>query len=188
MENTNKRFSNIFDTIEAFRFSFGQYKGKTLEEIKDNSDCVEYLKWYRKKIKKGFKNPKAKKYEAYNKRGLLEIENYLISIGEKIELTNFEEKVEENLKVDINNSKEKIEEDIEIDINNLEEKNFLELLNIMNESILLSFDEKVQNTKFIKKEYKDYLCLRFGRILYIELLEKQDKKTLIKIIQFLNKR
>lgn len=164
---------NSFDTIEAYRFSFGQYKGKSLEDIKDKDDAVEYLKRYRKKLKKELRNPKAKKYAPYNKRGLKEIEEYLISIGENIELTNIDELENEN------NTTPKIEETSF----SYEDLDFKSLIQIFEEKILDRYDEKFQSKKFIRNEYKDYLCLRYGNLTYIELLENQNKDILIQIIQ-----
>lgn len=189
------RIYNSFDTIESYKFSFGQYRGKSLDDIKENDDAVEYLKWYRKKIKKEVKNPKALKFQAYNKRGLKEIEDYLVSIGEPIEITNFEEletNIESTKNEEIDKTKneeidkiveEKIEENIEsIKESNLSNLSFKQLLNLMEEKILERYDEKFQSRKYIRQDYKDYLCLRYCNLTYLELLEKQEKNYLIKII------
>lgn len=160
---------NSFDTIESYRFSFGRYRGKSLEQIKDNEDAIEFLKTYRKKIKKEIKNPKAKKYFHYNIRGLKEIEEYLISIGENIEISSIEL---------IETSKEEVQEENK----NYLDLSFKQLLSIFEEKILDKYDEKFQSKKFIRNEYKDYLCLRYGNYTYIELLENQNKDILINII------
>lgn len=165
-----KRFYSSLDTIEEYRFSFGQYKGKSLNDIKDNDDTLEFLKRYRKKLKKEVKNPKAKKYFAYNKRGLEEIEEYLIEIGENIE------------KTDLN--KIEIEENIEINtIYDYSSNSFKDLLDILEEKILDKYDEKFQSKKYIRNEYKDYLCLRYGNLTYMEVLENQNKDIIINILK-----
>lgn len=171
MEN---RFYNSFDTVEKYRFSFGQYKGKSIDEIKDNDDAIEFLKRYRKKIKKEVRNPKVKKYFAYNKRGLEEIEDYLLEIGENIEKTILDEQIAK----DIN------EEVIEKEVINTDysRNSFKELLILLEEKIVEQYDEKFQSKKYVRKEYKDYLCLRYGNLTYLETLENQSKEVLIKIL------
>lgn len=168
-----ERFYNSLEKIEEYKFSFGKYRNKSLNDILENEDCIEYLKWYRKKIKKEIKNPKAKKFETYNKRGLTEIEDYLISINVNIERTDFDKQNEE------------LKEDIHIEVEesiNYENLSFKELLDLMEEKIIEKYDEKFQNKKFIRTEYKDYLCLRHCNLTYLELLEKNQKNDVIKII------
>lgn len=171
-------FHSMFDTIEEYRFSFGQYRGKTLKEIIDKEDCIEYLKWCRKKLKREIKNVKAERFAPYNKRGLKEIEDYLISIGQPIERTFFEgEEIQENnIELPTNNFKK------EKPISNNNSKSFKELLNILDEKLLSRFDEKFQSKKYIRNEYRDYLCLRYGNKTYIETLETQDIDVLNNIL------
>lgn len=164
-------FYNSLEHIEEYKFPTGRYKGKTLEEIKEKEDCIEYLRWIRKKIKFFIKNPTFEKHKYYNIHGLKEIENYLIKNGCNIELTNYNSLEEDKLSNE------------DLVIKNLDtNKSFTELLEVFEDKILSTFDEKFASKKFIRSDYKDYLCLRYTRYTYIEILENQDKDSLIIVI------
>lgn len=174
-------FYSQFDYVEDYKFSFGRYKGRTLEEIIDQDDCIEYLKWIRKKLKTEIKNPRKDKYIGYNKRGLAEVEDFLIAAGTNIEKTDF---TNIDCDTEVQNSSNDLQTDSISDINNASEytniqtANFKELIELFNEKILDNFDEKFQSVKYIKMEYRDYLCLRYSKKLYLQILENQDTDSL----------
>ena len=63
---------------------------------------------------------------------------------------------------------------------------FKELNNLFTEKIVSSFDEKFQSKKYIRNEYRDYLCLRYTRKTYFEILQDQDVVSLEIILQNLS--
>lgn len=145
--------------IKEVTISFGHYKGKTIEEVLKFEDGIEFLEWYRKKLRREIKNPKANRFKAYNERSLKEINDILDSL--------------------IKNDSDKPNNESHIDYSNY---TFKELNNMLIERILQRMDKKIQLKKYIDSNYLDYLCLRYSNLTYMEVLQSMEENNLINIL------
>lgn len=188
----------------TFKLKDKKYKDQTIPEVHKNFG-VEELAILRAKLVHFIDNSKFAKFKRTNTETLSILDQYIQD--NSIELPEIKPK-ETNKKTDspplktninIDNSShtntepntenKQNAEDVEVCSEKTKEKtvitskqSFKDLLTIFEEKILEGYDEKFKKRKFIRKEYKDYLCLRYGNVTYTELLESQDVKLISLII------
>lgn len=149
--------STIFNVMkdECPKVFFGRHRGKTIDEVIALGD--EGIEFLKWYFNKLNKDVKNPKFEKYKAANQHSIE-YLTPI-----MTNYIKK----------NSIENLPND------------FDELNNILKDLILKNMDIKFRNSKYIAKEYMDYLSLRYSHTTYSKILKLKDPQLLKNIIMAL---